>query len=160
MSDPKGPPKQIDKVSFKVARKGYDKNEVKEYLAELEQAFGDMERWALQTKERLAQVEGELHKARANEEKSVDNAMYAVFDAKDRIIERARSKARRIEEDATQRAEDAERRAMDTIQAAEREAEAIRSSADGGDGASTEAARQRIDEAIANCGSVVVRSAV
>ena len=36
---------------------------------------------------------------------------------------------------------------MDTIQAAEREAEAIRSSADGGDGASTEAARQRIDEA-------------
>jgi DivIVA domain-containing protein len=122
VTEPKSLPTEIDKISFSSSRKGYSKKEVKAYLSDLEAAFRDLEVWANATKQRLSEVEGELEKAKAVEDQSVDNAMYAVFDAKDRIIERARAKARQIEEEAMRNASKMSAEAEKILQVAKSEA--------------------------------------
>ena len=91
---------RIDERAFSRSRRGYDKAEVKSYLEDLEQAFRELEGHSRRLSQKVAELEQEVSKARATEKVSVDNAMMAVFDAKDRILERARRKADAIEEDA------------------------------------------------------------
>ncbi|MDJ0954084.1 MAG: DivIVA domain-containing protein [Acidimicrobiia bacterium] len=91
---------RIDERKFSTSRRGYDRREVKDYLEDLEQAFRELEGHARRTAQRVGDLERDLTKARATERVSVDNAMMAVFDAKDRILERARRKADEIEEEA------------------------------------------------------------
>ena len=91
-------PESLDKREFSVSRKGYDKKEVKTFLAEIEANFRELEKWAEQTKTRLAIAEEKDSKD------EVDEAMIAVFDAKDRVLERARLQAEKIEADARERA--------------------------------------------------------
>lgn len=91
---------RIDERKFSLTRRGYDKREVRAYLEDLEQAFRELEGHARRTSQRVADLERDLADARATEKVSVDNAMMAVFDAKDRILERARRRADEIEEQA------------------------------------------------------------
>ncbi len=91
-------PEALDKREFSVSRKGYDKKEVKAFLAEIEANFRELEKWAEKTKTRLAIAEEKDSKD------EVDEAMNAVFDAKDRVLERARIQAEKIEADARERA--------------------------------------------------------
>ena len=131
MTDRKPLPTEIDRTSFSSARKGYDKKEVKRYLADLETSFRDLESWAFQTKERLTAAEQELSAMRATEEESVDKAMYAVFDAKDRIIEGARTKAGQIEAEAEERAAAMMAEAERVLETARADAEALHAGAPG-----------------------------
>ncbi len=147
-------PASIDRREFGTSRKGYDKREVKEFLRELESNFRELERWAQDTKTRLQKAEFEAEKSRSSEGQSVDSAMVAVFDAKDRVLSRARKQAAKIEAEARDRAaslehearihaeeaglqvdqdgvvEDAQQRAGEIISAAEGEAERIRNDQD------------------------------
>ncbi len=91
-------PEALDKREFSVSRKGYDKKEVRAFLAEIEVNFRELEKWAEQTKTRLAIAE------QTDSKDEVDEAMIAVFDAKDRVLERARLQAEKIEADARERA--------------------------------------------------------
>lgn len=99
MDDPKQElPEGIDKRSFTVVKRGgFDQREVQSYLEDLEQAFRDLELWAQRTKDRLALAELEIDRARQAENAAIENAMSAVFDAKDRILQRAHEEAGRIE---------------------------------------------------------------
>jgi len=138
-------PEALDKREFSVSRKGYDKKEVKAFLAEIEANFRDLEKWAEQTKTRLA-----IAKEKDSKDE-VDEAMIAVFDAKERVLERARLQAEKIEADARERAAaiesgvsvpadvdeattallaDAERRAAEIIADANRRAAEITADAD------------------------------
>ncbi len=129
---------RIDEKKFSLNRKGYDKREVRDYLEDLEQAFRELEGHAKRTSQRVGELERDLSKARATERVSVDNAMMAVFDAKDRILERARRKADEIEEEAH-------------AEAGRIKAAAITGSggADGVGGGELEAARAQADEIVA-----------
>ena len=91
-------PDALDKREFSVVRKGYDQKEVKAFLAEIEANFRELEKWAEQTNARLAIAK----ENDSNDE--VDEAMIAVFDAKERMFERARLQAEKIEADARERA--------------------------------------------------------
>ena len=111
-------PESIDTREFSTTRKGYDKREVKDFLRELESNFRELEHWAQETKTRLQKAEFEAEKTRSSEGQSVDSAMVAVFDAKDRVLSRARKQAAKIESEARDRAaaieRDAEQRAKTT----------------------------------------------
>ena len=74
--------KRIDERTFRVVRKGFDPREVKTYL------------------DRRVELERQLTAARATERASLDNAMMAVFDVKDRMIDRAERRAREIQDEA------------------------------------------------------------
>lgn len=91
-------PDGIDNRGFTVVKRGgFDQREVMVYLEDLEQAFRDLELWAQRTKDRLVTAELEVERARRAEDAAVENAMSAVFDAKDRILQRAHDEANRIE---------------------------------------------------------------
>ena len=134
-------PDALDKREFSVVRKGYDKKEVKAFLAEIEANFRELEKWAEQIKARLAIAEENDSK-----DDEVDQAMIAAFDAKERVLERARLQAEKIEADARERAAaiesgarvladvdeaaaallvDAERRAAEIVAVADRRAAEI-----------------------------------
>ena len=91
---------RIDEQKFNVVRKGYDPREVKTYLEELEHAFQDMEGHSRRTAQRVVELERNLSTSRATEKASLDNAMMAVFDVKDRMLDRASRKAKEIEDQA------------------------------------------------------------
>lgn len=95
---------RIDEKTFSVVRKGFDTKEVKTYLEDLEHAFQDIEGHARRKSQRVVELERDLAAARATEKASLDNAMYAVFDVKDRMIDRAERRAREIEEEASRNA--------------------------------------------------------
>ncbi len=91
---------RIDEKSFSVVRKGYDPREVKTYLEDLEHAFQDIEGHARRTSQRVVELERDLNAARATENASLDNAMMAVFDVKDRMLDRAERRAQEITDEA------------------------------------------------------------
>jgi len=91
---------RIDEKAFSIVRKGYDPREVSDYLEDLEHAFQDIEGHARRTSQRVVELERDLKGARATEKASLDNAMMAVFDVKDRLLDRAQRKAREIEDEA------------------------------------------------------------
>ncbi len=88
------------KKEFSIVRKGYDPAEVEHYLAEYDQAFRDLEEYATRLKHELTEARHQISRLETAEQDSIDNAMLAVFDAKDRIIQGAMEKARQIEEQA------------------------------------------------------------
>ena len=85
---------------FSIVRKGYDPAEVQECLAEYEEAFRDLEEHAARLRQELSEARLEVEQLKAAEAHSIDQAMAAVFAAKDRIIKAATERARRIEEEA------------------------------------------------------------
>lgn len=91
---------RIDEKKFSVVRKGYDTREVKTFLEDLEHAFSDIEGHAHRTSQRVVELERDLSAARATENASLDNAMMAVFDVKDRMLDRAQRRAREIQDEA------------------------------------------------------------
>ncbi len=91
---------RIDEKTFSVARKGYDTREVKDFLEDLEHAFHDIEGHARRTSQRVVELERDLSAARATETASLDNAMMAVFDVKDRLLDRAERRALEIQDEA------------------------------------------------------------
>ena len=115
-------PSSIDQKEFSISRKGYDKREVREFLREIEGNFRELENWASETKNRLQQAEFEASKSKEIEDQSVDNAMIAVFDAKDRVLDRARKQADRIEAEARQKAADIEQQARHLLDSTSEEA--------------------------------------
>jgi cell division septum initiation protein DivIVA len=91
---------RIDEKSFSVVRKGFDPREVTAYLEDLEHAFQDIEGHARRTSQRVIELERDLNAARATEKASLDNAMMAVFDVKDRLLDRAERRAQEITDEA------------------------------------------------------------
>jgi len=89
----------VSDQEFSVTWKGYDREEVRAFLEELEAEFRELEAWADQARTRLAVARDEMI-PRAE----VDEAMIAIFDAKERVLDKARRRADRIEADARQRA--------------------------------------------------------
>ena len=83
-----------------MVRKGYDPVGVDAHLAEIDVAFRELEDYAARLKHELAEAKNEIKRLEAAEQESVDKAMLAVFDAKERVLERARQKARDIENEA------------------------------------------------------------
>lgn len=85
---------------FSIVRKGYDPVEVDAYLAEYDIALGELENFAARLKRELHEAKREIIRLKAAEHESVEQAMAAVFDAKERIIDRAMAKAKEIEDRA------------------------------------------------------------
>lgn len=86
----------VDNREFSVVRKGYDTEEVKAYLEEVESNFRELERWAEKIRARVATAEERSRDAAAE----VDEAMIAIFAAKGRVLDRTRLIAGRIKDDA------------------------------------------------------------
>lgn len=91
---------RIDEKAFSIVRKGFDPREVKTYLEDLEHAFQDIEGHSRRTSQKVVELERDLASARATEKASLDNAMMAVFDVKDRLLDRAERRAREIQDEA------------------------------------------------------------
>jgi DivIVA domain-containing protein len=89
----------VDDREFHVVRKGYDKDQVKAYLGDVEVSFRQLERWAEDAKARLR-----LAEEKGRRLYDVDEAMIAVFAAKDRVLERSRLRVERIEAEAREQA--------------------------------------------------------
>lgn len=89
----------VDDREFSIVRKGYDRDEVKAYLKEIEASLRQLEAWAQHTNARLSRAE---EKNRAIDD--VDQAMLAVFENRGRVLEEARLEAEKIETEANQRA--------------------------------------------------------
>jgi DivIVA domain-containing protein len=96
--------KRIDEQTFDVVRKGYDTHQVEAYLEELENAFQDIEGHSRRTSQTVVELNRDLKAARATEQVSLDNAMIAVFDVKDRMMDRAERRVREIEDEASKEA--------------------------------------------------------
>jgi DivIVA domain-containing protein len=88
------------KKEFSIVRKGYDPAEVEEYLAEYDVALRELEEYAARLKHELAEARNEIGRLQLAEQESIDKAMLAVFDAKERIMRRAYEKAQEIEDEA------------------------------------------------------------
>ena len=95
----------LDDRDFSLTRRGYDRDEVRAYLRKVDAQFRDLSLRAQDSKVRLEQAEYELGKLKTEQSQSVDTAIAAVLDAKDRILERARKQAAQIEEEARQNAQ-------------------------------------------------------
>ncbi len=97
--DGAAPPRPaLDDREFSVIKKGYDPREVKAFLSEVESSWQDLEDWARDARARLSIAED-----RGIAEDEVNEAMAAIFDSKDRVLESARRQADRIEADAIAR---------------------------------------------------------
>jgi cell division septum initiation protein DivIVA len=93
VSDLKPQGGRIDETAFSTSRKGFDKAEVIKYLRNVEENFQDLESWTLKLRHQLEDAEQKLADVKGAESGTVDTAMVAVFDTKDRIIERANANA-------------------------------------------------------------------
>ncbi|MDJ0923649.1 MAG: hypothetical protein QNJ77_03725 [Acidimicrobiia bacterium] len=85
---------------FSIVRKGYAPDEVEERLAEYDVALRELEEYSARLKQELADARAEVRRLEEVEQEAVDRAMLAVFDSKKRILERARRKALKIENEA------------------------------------------------------------
>ncbi len=111
----------VDDREFLVVRKGYDRDQVKAYLGEVEVRFRQLARGAEDAKARLR-----LAEEKGRRLYDVDEAMAAVFAAKDRVLARGRLQAERIEAEAREQARvDYEAAAAEIISEAEEEARRI-----------------------------------
>lgn len=90
----------VPEKEFTITRKGYDPEEVDAHLAEIDVSFRELEEYAARLKQELAESKKQIRRLEAAEQDAVDKAMLAVFDAKERVIGRAREKAREIENEA------------------------------------------------------------
>ena len=91
-------------TEFSIVRKGFDPAEVQKHLAEYDDKFRDLEEYTSRLKRELKDARRQISVLKTAEQESIDNAMVAVFAAKDRIIEAATQRAREIEQQARSRA--------------------------------------------------------
>jgi DivIVA domain-containing protein len=84
---------------FSVVRGGYDREEVKAYLGEVETSFRQLERWVEEAKARL-----KIAEEKGRRPYNVVEPMLAVFAAKDRVLDRGRLQAERIKAEAREQA--------------------------------------------------------
>lgn len=106
---------------FSITWKGYDREEVRAFLKEIEADFRELEASADQVTTRLTVAQAEMI-PRAE----VDEAMIAIFDAKERLLDKARRRAERIEADAMERARAEQREiAAEIVMQAQEEARRI-----------------------------------
>lgn len=111
----------VDDREFSIARKGYERSEVRAYLAEIEANLRLFEDWAQRTNAKLAIAE-EKNRAIAD----IDAAVVGVFKEKERMLEKARLDAERIEAEALDQARaDAEAVASEIVTAAHEEARRV-----------------------------------
>jgi DivIVA domain-containing protein len=111
----------LDDREFSIVRQGYDPDEVKAFLADIEVNLSQLEAWAESANARLEIAEEKSH-ATAD----IDEAMVAIFEAKERVLKRAQLEADRIEAEATERARvDAEVVAAGIVAEARDEAQRI-----------------------------------
>jgi DivIVA domain-containing protein len=89
----------LDDREFSIVRRGYDPDEVKAFLAEVEANLSQLEAWAESANARL-----EIAEEKSPAIADIDEAMVAIFKAKERVLNRAQLKAERIEAEATVRA--------------------------------------------------------
>ncbi len=114
-------PSHLAEHGFTIVRRGYDPAEVRSVLAEYEAAFQEIEDRADQMRVRLSIAE---EKNAAIDD--VNRAMAAVFETKERVLEKAELRARRIEATATKKARvEAETVSARVIDAAREEARRI-----------------------------------
>ncbi|MCP4306492.1 MAG: hypothetical protein GY788_16820 [bacterium] len=85
---------------FSIVRKGYDPAEVDAQLAEYDEALSEFEGYVARLGRELQDARREIARMKAAEKDAVEKAMAAVFDAKERIIDRAVAKAKEIENQA------------------------------------------------------------
>lgn len=90
----------VDNREFSIVRKGYDRGEVKTYLAEIETNLRVFEGWAQRTNARLA-ISEEKNRTIAD----VDEAMVAIYEAKERMLAQAEVDAEKIKAEATDQAQ-------------------------------------------------------
>ena len=147
MSAPKPTEGGIDQVSFGIVRKGFDKDEVTKYLRGVEESFQDLERWTSTLRQQLTDAERKLADSRSAEAGAVDTAMVAVFDAKDRIIERANAEAAHAKEQAEIRVAAITSDAEKLLAVARSEAADLREAITDGDDSGIAAARVSAAEA-------------
>ena len=148
----------VDDREFPVVRKGYDIGQVRAYLSEVEASFREWERWAVEARARF-----EIAEEKARDLDEVDEAMIAVFAAKDRIVEQGFLRAERIEAEVRERARvDYEDAAGAIIREAEEQARRIvqeaREEADRVVGAARDEAEGLIAQAQANAAVIEDRS--
>ena len=89
----------VDNREFSIVRKGYDRGEVKTYLAEIETNLRVFEGWAKRTNARLA-VSEEKNRTIADVDE-VD----AIYEAKERMLAQAEVDAEKIKAEATDQAQ-------------------------------------------------------
>ena len=85
---------------FSIVRKGYEPAAVDARLAEYEEALAELEEYAARLQHELKQAKLEISRLQEAEQESIDQAMAAVFEAKERIMGEAMARARRIEDEA------------------------------------------------------------
>ncbi len=106
---------------FSITWKGYDREEVRAFLKEIDADLRELEASADQATTRLTVAQAEMV-PRAE----VDEAMIAIFDAKERLLDKARRRAERIEADARERARAEQREiAAEIVMQAQEEARRI-----------------------------------
>jgi DivIVA domain-containing protein len=84
---------------FSVVWGGYNREEVKAYLGEVETSLRELQRWVEEAKARLKIAEEKRHRPY-----DVVEPMLAVFAAKDRVLNRGRHQAERIKAEAREQA--------------------------------------------------------
>jgi DivIVA domain-containing protein len=111
----------LDDREFSIVRRGYDPDEVKAFLADIEVNLSQLEAWAESANARL-----EIAEEKSPASADIDEAMVAIFEAKERVLKRAQLEADRIEAEATERARvDAEVVAAGIVAEARDEAQRI-----------------------------------
>jgi DivIVA domain-containing protein len=89
----------LDDREFSIVRQGYDPDEVRAFLADIEVSLSQLEAWAESANARL-----EITEEKSPVTADIDEAMVAIFEAKERVLKRAQLEADRIEAEATERA--------------------------------------------------------
>lgn len=91
---------ELSGQEFSLRRDGFDRDEVRTYLQNMDARYRDLLVRSEDATVRLEQTEHELDKLRENQQTSVDTVIMAVIEARDRILEQAHQRAREIEEEA------------------------------------------------------------
>ena len=138
---------RIDETSFPIVRKGFDPREVIKYLRGVEESFQDLETWTQTLRHQLEEAERELSSAVGAEAGAVDTAMVAVFDAKDRIIERTTLEADRLMETTQIEARSIKDEAERLLSSAQSQAGRLKDALVDGDEGGIAAARLKAAEA-------------
>jgi DivIVA protein len=110
-----GDRRRLDERTFEVVRRGYDPEAVKTYLADVEQYVAELEAWIQRLTARVSIAE-----ERAGEKAELEAAMIAIFEARERMLDDARTRAGQIEAEAAERARHSSEQAVAEILAGAR----------------------------------------
>jgi len=121
-------PTVIRRKRFEMVRRGFDPQEVGAFLEQVASRLAAAERSMEEAEERLAAATGELADARAAEE-ALQMTMVVATQAKDEMLERAKSEAEEIRTSSRREADgliiDARRQSLELIEDSRREADDV-----------------------------------